>query len=201
MQLIDAADDTVNILFMGEEMLLKLLKDIAAVIYHIVPAKPVKFHDRISEFSTTRNSPSSEYLKPVVFHDQSKLGTVPGQAFNNFLFVLCRFQVGWGKFILDVCIEVHGQIRQMAENIVEHIWFWREFNLIARAQIIGDQENALRKLFIPVIGNGVTDSRSLNPPSSARADALIQVRDCGNMAWIELQQFQPLFEFVTDLLE
>src|SRR5258706_7779951 len=53
MQFIDTSDDTADIFFVRQVMTLKLLEYIGAVIEYIVPAQPVKFHDRIREFTAT----------------------------------------------------------------------------------------------------------------------------------------------------
>ena len=112
-----------------------------------------------------------------------------------------RIQVGRGELILDARVEVLGQKRQMAEDIVEHIRFRRELHLVAGAQVIGDQENALRKLDIPVIRQRVTDSRALDAPAGPRLDAFVEMHHRRDALRIELEQRQSIDILLADVLQ
>src|SRR6266498_579102 len=143
MQLIHAVNEPINIILMGQELLSELLERFSGVIDHGITGEAVKFHDGIRKFGPTRNDPCSENLETVVFDHQSKLRTIPGKPLDYLPLIQTRLQIRWSEFILDTRIEFHGQIRQVPKNIMEHIWFRRELNLVAGSQIVCDQENAL----------------------------------------------------------
>jgi hypothetical protein len=88
----------------------------------------------------------------------------------------------------------------VAEDVMEHVRLGCELHLVTRPQVIGDQEDALGKLLIPVIGQGIADHRPLDVPARARGDALVEMRNCGNMLRIQVQQRQAVLELLADML-
>jgi len=79
--------------------------------------------------------------------------------------------------------------------------FRREFHLLARTEIVRDQEDALSELAVPVVRERVADRGPLDPPSGPRLDALVEVGHRRDPARVEPEPVQPLEERPTDVLE
>jgi hypothetical protein len=84
---------------------------------------------------------------------------------------------------------------------MEHIRLGRKFHLVARAQVICNQENALRKFFIPIICQRIAHRRPLDAPTRTRTDPLVKIGNRRNTQRVKLQQFQSTIIFTTDMLK
>src|SRR5215211_1242619 len=122
MQIVNAIDDAIHISSVCEELLCQLLEDISAVIDHVIARKSIKLHNGVRQFSAARYGSSSKDFNAIIFHHQPKLSAIPGQPLDYFTLIRRRFQVCRRKLIFNTRIEFHGEIWQMPEDIMEHIW-------------------------------------------------------------------------------
>jgi hypothetical protein len=186
-------NDAVQVVLVGAEMRLQLGKDRAGEIDHIVPPKAVELHDCTRQLLAPEMMPAPKTLKRLscttrpnsVLYQANRLMTSRSSGVA-FMYAGC-------ELIFDARVEFLREERQVAENVMEHIRFGREFHLVAGAQVIGDEENALGEFFIPIIGKGVAHHRPLDVPARTRRDAVIQMRHRRNAVRVELQQLQPVF--------
>ncbi len=109
--------------------------------------------------------------------------------------------VGGREFVFDVGVELLRQERQVAEDVVEHVRLGRELHLVARAQVVGDQEDALGEFPVPVVGECVAHRCPFDAPACARGDALVEVRHRRDAVRVQFQQFQPALVFSAKMLE
>src|SRR5687767_11192457 len=84
---------------------------------------------------------------------------------------------------------------------MEHIRLGCELDLVAASQIISDEENTLRKFFIPVIRYGVTNDRALDVPARTRGNVIVKVGNSRDLSRIEFEHSQTILELLANMLK